>query len=155
MNQEDLKAVYFGYFDQLPEPWVSEAKANYTPKRAILHPRPSDLEDSLRCGIQWSETPQEYKYWSDIANSITSKWNYLPVLPTDTGKVYEVACFSEDGAECVMRCAWNGDGGILEPILEAPLNFIVDGERFSLYEHGLTPYAWRPVPPVTIPPRPQ
>jgi hypothetical protein len=153
MNQDDLKSVYFGYFDQLPEPWVSEAKANYTPKRAILHPRPSDLEDSLRCGIQWSETPQEYKYWSDIANSIASKWNYLPALPTDTSKVYEVACFAEDGSEWIELCTF--DDSLGREAAQAHNLFARSTQNVTLNGLDLTPYAWRPVPPATIPPRPQ
>ena len=155
MNQEDLKAVYFGYFDQLPEPWASQAKDAFSKCRGFFYEAPASLSDALDATPLWNVSDEQNALWTSICDALEQGWNYLPVLPADAGKVYEVACLAEDGAECVMRCAWNGDGGILEPILEAPLNFIVDGERFSLYEHGLTPYAWREVPTITMPPRPQ
>lgn len=154
MNQDDLKAVYFKCFDRLPQPWANQAKENFEPDRYQIHSMPNSILDHLECAFDWGASPQGFDYWNNIRGALLGNWNYLPVLPTDTDNVYEVACFTEDGHEWIMRCDWIGDSEVVAN--DAKYHFVVeDSDSDDLAVHDLTPYAWRPVPPVTIPPRPQ
>ena len=86
----------------------------------------------------------------DQLKAIEQGWNYLPNLPTDPQAVYEVACFTEDETNYVLRCAWNGDATAAPEFVGQ----LFEQDGFELAELDLTAYAWRLVPPVTIPPRP-
>lgn len=152
MNQDELKAVYFGYFDQLPEPWATQAKENFANVIEKGISTPEDISEAINDGLWWKDTPQGYDYWYDIHNALEQGWNYLPALPTDTGKIYKVACFAEDGSEWIELCTF--DDSLGRNVDQAHNLFTRVSQNITLNGLDLTPYAWRPAPPVTIPLRP-
>ena len=152
MNQDDLKAVYFKCFDRLPQPWANQAKENFEPDRYQIHSMPNSILDHLECAFDWGASPQGFDYWNNIRGALLGNWNYLPVLPTDTSKVYEVACSLEDGSEWIELCTF--DDRLGREADQAHNLFTRSTQNVTLNGLDLTPYAWREVPPVTIPPRP-
>ena len=69
MTKEDLRDIYFGFYDQLNEPERSEAKTNwdysYTDDCV-----PKKLETAIMFGFEWEFTPQSHDYWSKIRERI-------------------------------------------------------------------------------------
>lgn len=62
MQKDELKEIYFGFYDKLSEPHRSQAKANwawgFTKGLA-----PIEMEEAIGWGFDWEETPEGFNYW--------------------------------------------------------------------------------------------
>lgn len=73
MTEQELKKIYFDFYDQLQEPYCSQAKENWDYKKASLFfSIPKNIELSILHGFFWGVTPQKYEYWGSIVKSIES-----------------------------------------------------------------------------------
>ena len=67
-KEEQLKKIYFDFYDQMEEPERSEAKENYDYQCAKIESVPTDIYPAICLGFSWNETKQCYEYWSIINN---------------------------------------------------------------------------------------
>ena len=67
-KEEQLKKIYFDFYDQMEEPERSEAKENYDYQCAKIESVPTDIYPARCLGFSWNETKQCYEYWSIINN---------------------------------------------------------------------------------------
>ena len=67
-KEEQLKKIYFDFYDQMEEPERSEAKENYDYQCAKIESVPTDIYTAICLGFSWNETKQCYEYWSIINN---------------------------------------------------------------------------------------
>ena len=67
-KEEQLKKIYFDFYDQMEEPERSEAKENYDYQCAKIESVPTDIYPAICLGFNWNETKQCYEYWSIINN---------------------------------------------------------------------------------------
>ncbi len=72
MKEQELKQIYFKLYDELPEPYRTQAKDNwnyeFTEERF-----PDDLEGAVIFGFDWEESPQGEDYWNDVSNGVFKK----------------------------------------------------------------------------------
>ena len=66
MKSQEIKDIYFGFYDQLIEPYCSQAKENYDGDERI----PNFLTQALQYGFDWEETYQGTKYWNNVYKDI-------------------------------------------------------------------------------------
>lgn len=58
MESQEIKDIYFGFYDQLIEPYCSQAKENfnnYYTDVSVLTYTPKNLLDSIRSGFAWTK----------------------------------------------------------------------------------------------------
>ena len=67
-EEEQLKKIYFDFYDQMEEPERSEAKANFTNESANNELKPLTIMEAIFRGFFWKETKQNYEYWNNINN---------------------------------------------------------------------------------------
>lgn len=65
MTAEEIKAIYFDFYDQLIEPYCSKAKDKFDSSLANNIPR--SVKDSINFGFLWST---ERDYWSYVYDNI-------------------------------------------------------------------------------------
>jgi hypothetical protein len=76
MKSQEIKEIYFGFYDQLIEPYCSQAKNNFIEqfKEDYPYQEPNDIEEALRGGFMFHKT-EEYKaninHWYDAISSNT------------------------------------------------------------------------------------
>ena len=64
MTQDELKAVYFKFFDLLAEPYKEQAKANFNYKYASRYPEPLDCAEAVIWMKDWLESKEGFGYWN-------------------------------------------------------------------------------------------
>lgn len=76
MTKEELRDIYFGFYDQLNEPERSQAKTNWDYDWAKDREVPIEVRCAVNTGFQWSNTfpLQGQDYWWRISQFIE---NYL------------------------------------------------------------------------------
>lgn len=65
MTKEELRDIYFGFYDQLNEPERSEAKENYNYNFGEDR-EPESVRDSVALGFSLTTTRQGFSYWNSI-----------------------------------------------------------------------------------------
>jgi len=72
MKEQELKELYFKFYDELPEPYRTKAKDNwnyeFTGESLV-----DDLEDALLHGFDWEESPEGEDYWCYVINGTFKK----------------------------------------------------------------------------------
>lgn len=66
MTEQELKEIYFGFYDQLNEPERSEAKENWSYEWAKNTEVPDKLTMAIFYGFNWTPTKQGSDYWDNI-----------------------------------------------------------------------------------------
>lgn len=64
-TKEELQAIYFGFYDQLPEPWRSEAKENWDYEFANYTFIPETVDEAIIFGWPWRRNDEVIK-WTAI-----------------------------------------------------------------------------------------
>ena len=67
-TKKELQAIYFGFYDQLPEPLRSEAKERWDYGYAKYH-KSKSIAHSIFTGWDWSEL-NEYDKWNKIYDQL-------------------------------------------------------------------------------------
>ena len=67
-EKEKLREVYYNFYDQLPEPYRSQAKENWDYTCAKDIGIPIDLNRALCKGFSWKHAPQGREYWKNVWN---------------------------------------------------------------------------------------
>lgn len=72
MTKEELRGIYFGFYDQLIEPEQSRAKKNWDYEWAKIRKTPSKVRDAVNTGFEWEKTfpLQGQDYWWRISQFI-------------------------------------------------------------------------------------
>jgi Protein of unknwon function (DUF3310) len=70
MESQEIKNIYFGFYDQLIEPYCSQAKRNYDGCKS----EPQSLLDAILLGFIWGDSAEGRDYWDKFHNNIH---NYL------------------------------------------------------------------------------
>lgn len=73
MTKEELKDIYFGFYDQLNEPERSEAKQNWDYDRAKHVQVRVEIHNCIFAGFVWSKTKQGEEYWLNIDMQLHNK----------------------------------------------------------------------------------
>ena len=60
---ERLTNLYFSFYDQLPEPYKTQAKDNFDIAEALTMRDPKNISQALSKGFYWRETPEGDSYW--------------------------------------------------------------------------------------------
>jgi len=80
---------YFAFYDQLPEPYRTQAKENYDDDFSSDNPR--SLRKALTLGFSWGRTSQDADYWNALDTMIYK--DELPIeQPKLTDKAFEKEC---------------------------------------------------------------
>ena len=66
ITPEEREAVFFGFFDQYPEPYRTQARANYSAVYASGSALPESKSMALFRGFSWAITPELYAYWQNF-----------------------------------------------------------------------------------------
>lgn len=66
----EIERCYQQFYDELPEPIRSQAKANFTLCEVIGQPMPTKLSEALSRGFTASRTPEGFGYWGNIKKRI-------------------------------------------------------------------------------------
>lgn len=72
MTKEELRDIYFGFYDQLNEPERSRAKKNWDYEWAKIRKVPQSVRDAVNTGFEWEKTfpLQGQDYWWRISQFI-------------------------------------------------------------------------------------
>jgi len=70
MTKEELRDIYFGFYDQLNEPERSEAKTNWDYEFCTETPLPSCIEDAIAFGFDFQDVRY---YWMNIIKKYRNK----------------------------------------------------------------------------------
>jgi len=69
MKEQELKELCFKFYDELPEPYRTQAKNNWNAIFCAKHHDEfgdiMDLEDAIIYGFDWEESPEDY--WCDVS----------------------------------------------------------------------------------------
>ena len=64
MKSQEIKDIYFGFYDQLIEPYCSQAKENYDEQYSMKHNvEPCNVSLAIHWGVDGGENS---KYWNDV-----------------------------------------------------------------------------------------
>jgi hypothetical protein len=80
MNKDELKAIYFSFFDQLKPEHAEKAKANYD-EDWVETEEPGDHADAIIDGFLWDNSPEENPYWSPIYKDLRAESYPLQLTP--------------------------------------------------------------------------
>jgi hypothetical protein len=58
------------HFEQLQEPFRSQALENLRRLPANINPDDESLSEALAAGFWWGDSPQGYQYWKDVYFSL-------------------------------------------------------------------------------------
>ena len=72
MESQEIKDIYFGFYDQLMEPYCSQAKENFDNYPTHGGKIPITILDALWLGFDWEG--ETYSYWNRVHENIQ---NYL------------------------------------------------------------------------------
>lgn len=71
MNTE-LRDHYFAHYDKLKPIDRESAKANWDKDMAVFNHPPATIASAIMYGLNWTDSPQGFTYWSDLYDSL---WN--------------------------------------------------------------------------------
>ena len=80
MNAQELKNIYWSFFDQLKPEHAEKAKANYD-EDYWADSEPSGHAESINYGFDWSESLEGHELWQDVFNRIEDKTYPLQLTP--------------------------------------------------------------------------
>ena len=80
MNKDELKAIYFSFFDQLKPEHAEKAKANYD-EDWVETEEPGDHADAIIDGFLWDNSPEENPYWYPIYKDLRAESYPLQLTP--------------------------------------------------------------------------
>jgi hypothetical protein len=63
ITPDERKAIYFAFFDQYPEPFKTQARANYFAEYASASAVPESKSMALFRGFAWAIAPELHGYW--------------------------------------------------------------------------------------------
>ena len=66
ITPEERQAVFFGFFDQYPEPYRTQARANYSAEYSSGSSVPESKSMALFRGFLWGSAPELHTYWSNF-----------------------------------------------------------------------------------------
>lgn len=69
MTEQELRKVYFDFYNQLEEPYCSQAKENWDYDRCKILPSPTCVSSAIN-GFYWGKTNQGHKYWTLLLNNL-------------------------------------------------------------------------------------
>lgn len=72
MTKEELRDIYFGFYDQLNELERSEAKENWNEDFSQMYAIPSSVKEATFRGFCWDSSSQKRQYWKDIHNTLSN-----------------------------------------------------------------------------------
>lgn len=62
-EEENMRNIYFSFYDKMDEPERSEAKENL---KKLEYTDIQNISESINSGFIWDETTQGQEYWSNI-----------------------------------------------------------------------------------------
>lgn len=63
MTKQELEKIYFDFYDQLEEPYCSQAKENWDYNWCKETELPNSKRLAICLGFDWSKTEQGHRYW--------------------------------------------------------------------------------------------
>jgi hypothetical protein len=76
MNKDELKNIYFSFFDQLLPEHAEKAKVNYDEDWAPQYGEPLNHEDAVAFSCDWSKTPEGFTYWDNLHDDLIDGSSY-------------------------------------------------------------------------------
>ncbi len=75
ITEDQLKSLYFKFYDRIIEPYRSELKENWDFEYAKQifkpeHIKTMNLRYVIYYGFEWAKSPQGHDYWGDVALDI-------------------------------------------------------------------------------------
>jgi len=70
---EKLQSTYFAFYDQLPEPYKTQAKNNFDIEVAINYVIPKTIIEAVINGFSWGKVPEKSDYWQKLLITIIRK----------------------------------------------------------------------------------
>lgn len=87
MNKDELKAIYFSFYDQLLPEHAEKAKANYdaqsTKNWVEERGEPQSHEEAVYDGFLWVDTAEICGYWGDVHESLVEGTYPLQLTPQE------------------------------------------------------------------------
>ena len=74
---EEIKEIYFGFYDQLIDPYCSEAKENFNPQ---ISSKPLSLQQALVDGFDWGDRND---YWKEVFHGLSRYLKTGKILKPD------------------------------------------------------------------------
>jgi len=65
-TRKHLKRIYFLFYDQLDEPYKTQAKQNFDMNYALKYTVPNCIFDAISRGFEISETKEGFNYWKKL-----------------------------------------------------------------------------------------
>jgi len=79
MNKSELQQLYFQFYDQLPEPYRTQAKENWDWKFENITEEVSCIYIAIFNGFSWSNSKEGVMYWHNLYRMLLdSKYIQLP-----------------------------------------------------------------------------
>lgn len=79
MNKDELKAIYFSFYEQLKSEHAEKAKANYDEDYWTKEPK--DHDDAVSGGFDWFSSPEGDEFWLDVHGQLEAKTYPLQLTP--------------------------------------------------------------------------
>lgn len=87
MDKDELKAIYFSFYDQLLPEHAEKAKANYSEEfsahRTGEHGEPKSHKDAVYNGFSWIKSEEPNGYWSEIYDRLEGGTYPLQLTPQE------------------------------------------------------------------------
>lgn len=65
-NKETLRKIYYDFYDELKEPFNSEAKNNWSYELSKNSNMPSSVRQAVWSGFHWDESREGLRYWREV-----------------------------------------------------------------------------------------
>ena len=144
-NKDELKAIFFSFYDQLKPEHAEKAKANYDEDWAPKWGEPKSHDDAVNFSCDWSKTTEGFTYWDNIHDDLMDESYPLQLTPQVCKDKAKEHLYGKDTTNSKMPAhEWFK---YLKPehkeaALTLPHDMGVDGELFECLADSLYSKDW-------------